>query len=331
MPIEAVVIFNPIEVVEVKTGPAGPPGPAGELSNPVNHIEFDLTPAIPSSAGAGTMYWNPDDNTVDIIVNAVVLQVGQEFFVRVVNKTGSIIPNGTPVSIIGVQGNRPSVVLTDITNEAHVKGYIGLTTETIADNAQGMVTVFGQARNLNTSTFDIGDRLWVTGTGGITKTEPVSGFVILIGQVLVKSVGNGSILVIYGANEFTAEQMAAIVGAHSPSATNPFMTRFENEIELVVDSAGGLDIDLTANPNATIFYLDSDGTNFTPDVIGETNGTPITLVINLISSAGTIPTIDWCTLGLTSTEPDISAATTTIVLEIDFINGKWFAGASFVV
>jgi hypothetical protein len=146
--------------------------------NLVQNIEcatFNLAPAAP--CGIGEMQWNPDDGTINVglLGGTVVLQVGQEVNAYVVQKTGSTIPNGKAVIVIGVSGDRLEVALTDLTNPAR-SATSGLTTEAIDNNQQGYMTTFGLVRGLDTSMWAEGAFIWADGVtpGELTDTRPVA-------------------------------------------------------------------------------------------------------------------------------------------------------------
>ena len=127
----------------------------------------------------GVISWNSSYGTINVQsdITASVLQVGQETWLRVVNKTGSDVTDGTVVYISGAQGQRPRIGLADADadNQSYV---IGLVTSDIAKNAEGFVTTSGLVNGLNTTGSDVGevwadgDPLWLSGTAGkLTKTE----------------------------------------------------------------------------------------------------------------------------------------------------------------
>lgn len=65
-----------------------------------NALTFDTTPtAVPTSTG--TLRWNPDEDTLDIVQSSSILQVGQELQWNVRNNTASTITEGTPVYVTG--------------------------------------------------------------------------------------------------------------------------------------------------------------------------------------------------------------------------------------
>jgi hypothetical protein len=170
------------------------------LNNPlenVNYIQFNRD--FEGTNEIGKLNWDNTDGTVEVgaLGGDVVLQIGQEAYARVVNKSGAVITNGLAVTIVGAQGQRPKVSLSDIDDPPLNDSVTGLATEDIPNNQQGYVTVFGLVRGIDTSAFSEGDRLWATTAPGIiTNTlPPPPGRKVFVGTVVVAGPANGSIFV----------------------------------------------------------------------------------------------------------------------------------------
>lgn len=153
---------------------ANKPATLDAMFNNINYIDFDTT-ATPTSQ-VGRMNWNDTDGTLDLVLKGgnVTLQVGQEQHIRVLNKTGATLTEGTIVYITGAQGNRLTVVKAQANGEISSARTIGMLTENIANNAEGFVTVSGLVRNINTSAYTEGSALWLSPTiaGGFTTEKP---------------------------------------------------------------------------------------------------------------------------------------------------------------
>jgi len=151
---------------------------------------FDTSPAgVPTTEG--TLSWDSDDHTLAVSTqfSNVTLQVGQEIHMRVTNKSSVDIKNGEVVYIDGAQGNRPTIALADASDADKYK-MIGMCTHDIDDNANGIVTVRGIVRELDTNAFTEGDLVYLSATtpGGLQNTMPSSpNFVMQLGVVTIKS------------------------------------------------------------------------------------------------------------------------------------------------
>ncbi len=132
--------------------------------------------------------------------NGVTMNVGQESWIRVRNVSGATIPNGVAVYITGSDAvtRCPTVGLARA-NLLTTADAIGITTESMVNNAIGYVTNFGVVHQLNTSAFTAGATLYLSAitAGMLTTTRPNQpNFTNPIGYCGVSDAATGSILVI---------------------------------------------------------------------------------------------------------------------------------------
>jgi hypothetical protein len=171
--------------------------------NNVNALQFNLTPIHTHSEGS--IHWDADDKTlkVDMEVNGVSLQVGQEIFLRATNKTGSTISNGDVAFLSGSQGQRPKAYLADNTSKVSAHYTIGIATHDIENNRTGYVTTFGYVRDLDTTgtpygeNWGEGDILWLGSTpGSLTNVNPLAPLHrVRVATVITRSATVGILLV----------------------------------------------------------------------------------------------------------------------------------------
>lgn len=170
----------------------------GEYGLTSGYIGFDATPTS-TPTGIGTMYWDTANRTVSLIDGDgdTTLQIGQEQRILVHNNTGSTLTDGQVVYVTGSTGNLPSVALASATIESTSAATIGVVTESISNGSDGFITTSGIVNGLNTLAFNEGDLLWLGTTAGtFSTTKPTSpNHLVLIGYVIKKAGGNGSILV----------------------------------------------------------------------------------------------------------------------------------------
>ena len=89
------------------------------------------------------------------------------------NNSGASIPKGAAVYQTGSSGTVITVALADASGEATAAQTLGLTQETIANNANGYVVAVGELTGVNTSTLTEGQVVWLSETaGGLTTTRP---------------------------------------------------------------------------------------------------------------------------------------------------------------
>lgn len=142
----------------------------------LDYLDFNTT-VTPGVSTEGRVRWNSTDGTLDLgMMNGLVTQqIGQELFIKVINKSGAKIENGSVVYFNGRQGNRPKIALArgDVEATSRVSGVV---TEDINDGDEGFITTFGYVRQIKTNYagWATGDRLWVSTTtaGALTNVEP---------------------------------------------------------------------------------------------------------------------------------------------------------------
>lgn len=171
-----------------------------ELFNSVDYISFDTTNVV-NAPTEGQLTWDTVDKTLSLGLNSghVVLQMGQELHYRVRNNTGSTIPDGTVVRFAGSLGNSGVLLAAPFqangTYESNV--VMGVTTEAIANGADGLVTSFGKVRGINTSAFTDGAILYASPTvaGGFTTTKPDAPNNVVSVAAVISAANNGTIFV----------------------------------------------------------------------------------------------------------------------------------------
>lgn len=168
-----------------------------EIANLDQYAQF--SPISSPSHSEGLVFYDTDRKSLAYYneESDVQLNIGRESFLRVRNDTGSTITNGTPVKITGFQGtqNLPLIAAAQADTEANA-AVVGVTTHDIENNTNGYVTLDGEVRGIDTSSFSAGDELWLDpgSAGGFVNSRPSSpNFARRIGTVVRSSAGNGVI------------------------------------------------------------------------------------------------------------------------------------------
>lgn len=168
-----------------------------EVQTALPKIGLDLTNTVAPSAGQ--MAWNQDEKTIDVGINGVVLQLGQEMMTMVRNGSGSIITQGTVCMSTGTLGASGRIVVgkADMSNPVNAGRIIGIATEDFANGADGFVTYFGKVRTIDTSTWAEGDVLYVSNAvpGGLTNVAPTTGVKQTIARVINSHATVGTLMV----------------------------------------------------------------------------------------------------------------------------------------
>lgn len=162
-----------------------------------NSLKLDTTPTVASPV-VGEIYWDEGNKTPSIqLENDVNLQLGQEIVTLCYNGTGSTIPNGSVVAVTGAQGQRPSIALADADSESTSARTLGITTQAIANGAEGFITSFGFVRGLDTSAITAGVAVYLSQTAGaFTSTKPAApAHLVHLGYVIKSHASAGEIFV----------------------------------------------------------------------------------------------------------------------------------------
>jgi len=145
-----------------------------------------------SSTGTGT-------NWIDLVAD-----VAKRIDVTVKNVSGGSLAKGVVVHAAPTatppSGNVIEVIAADA-NDAAKMPSIGVLNETIADQAEGEAVMFGAVSGIDTSSFSIGDELYVSETAGeFTATKPTAfGSQVQKVAVVIKSHASNGLIKVFGA------------------------------------------------------------------------------------------------------------------------------------
>lgn len=213
----------------------------------------------------GTVSWNTDEETLDLIQNGAVLQLGQEVQYHCRNNTGSTIPNGTAVMATGTIGASGRITIAPMVADGSIapRFFLGIATEDISAGDDGKVTHFGKVRGINTSGFAEGAVLWLDPAvgGGLTATEPTPPNLRIATAFVVSSKNNGTLFV-------RANQGHAIADSHDVEVDTPqtgdVLTynsgRWQNHR---FTTARLTDVDTTGKTNGSVLVYNSSTEKFT--------------------------------------------------------------------
>lgn len=189
----------------------------------VSYIDFDINPSVVEKNGR--VWWNAEENCLNIAIGESVLQVGFEQYMRAENDTGATITNGSVVGFAGVNGE---IKISKYIADGSISSlyFIGVATQDFSNGEIGQVTTFGKVRGLDTSSWSTGTILYASPStsGGLTSTRPTApNEVIVVAAVLVSDATVGEIFVRptipiaydYGSfSDTTVQTLAAISTAY---------------------------------------------------------------------------------------------------------------------
>ncbi len=221
----------------------------GDLEE-VNTIQLDITPTS-TTTNEGELHWNTTDQTLDIHTKwGTTLQTGQEDLVIVYNATGVTISDGTPVHPVGGFNGRPSVAPAIADTHEGFSGEVVITTAEILNGQEGPATRFGKVRDIDTSSFSLGDTLWLSPTtaGEFVATKPeFPNYAIQLGGVTVDDAVNGEIIV-------------GVMGTADDTIINFWNGVFRESFDFTVDATGGVItgtlVPTNGHPDMTMIFSD---------------------------------------------------------------------------
>ena len=141
----------------------------------------------------GNLYYKNADNDVKSLQESPI-----EFTAK--NESGSSVTKGQAVYINGISGSTPTIALADADNASAMPAF-GLLKASANNNAEVIIIISGNLTGLDTSSFAVGDTLYVSTTpGAITNVRP-SGEASLIQNIgkVVRSHASEGIIKVGGA------------------------------------------------------------------------------------------------------------------------------------
>lgn len=166
---------------------------------PQEFLDF-VRDAEPPAYAEGRLFWHKDNGCPAFYpdMSGPIMQVGQEFWVRVKNPGVATMTNGSVVCLNEPDtGNDPVAVLADAASIDTAK-IIGVVTADISPDSSGYATIFGLVRDINTAGFTPGARVFLAAgsPGTFTETVPAApNYSVVVGYVMKAHATAGSIYV----------------------------------------------------------------------------------------------------------------------------------------
>lgn len=127
---------------------------------------------------------------------ATISLEGRALYLHVYNDTGSAISKGKAVYVSGYDSTTglPEVSLADNTSASTARA-IGLVSDDIASAASGKALVYGWFEEVNTLSYSVGDRLFLSTSGNLTNTDPGVNAESQLIATVIKDATAGALLV----------------------------------------------------------------------------------------------------------------------------------------
>lgn len=234
-----------------------------QLNAPAQFTSVQLTGG---TGDQGTLTWNAEQETLDVVQNGAILQLGQESQIHVRNATGATIPKGVAVRATGALGNSGRITIDLMIADGSVPArfFLGITDEEIVADDDGKVVTFGKIRGINTSAYADGTVLWLDPAtpGGFTATEPEAPNIKIAAAFVVSGANNGVLMV-------RADQGSLVADAHDVEVTTPSdgqalvwdntNTRWENH---TLTTRNLSDIDTTGKTTGSVLVYNNTTSKF---------------------------------------------------------------------
>lgn len=139
----------------------------------VVHIHFN-TSFEPDDESPGSLTHNTEDDTLEYWTKSgQVIQLGREVSGLGKNDEGIFLPDGSVVALSGYSGDKRLFIAADGTNISK-SALVGVLTTDCEFNEICPVTVFGDVRDIDTSSWNSGDMLWINPDepGNLTNIKP---------------------------------------------------------------------------------------------------------------------------------------------------------------
>jgi len=157
----------------------------------------------------------------------------------VYNGTGNLIAKGTPLYVVGIQGNYWSVEPAQA-NDSTKMPVVAIAGKDIAAGQQGLGLLKGHIKGVDTDLFEAGDEIWVGATGGYTNVRPKGEDVLVqkLGTV-VKANSDGSGIINLGEVQYNLNPNNIFIGgADSLQTTANLPTVLSDSLDNYVTIAG---------------------------------------------------------------------------------------------
>jgi len=197
------------------------------------------------------------------------------------NAEATTLTTGTVVYLFGGTGDHASVKRADNSSDATSSKTVGLIGAAIASSNNGPVVTRGYVDGIDTSTFSVGDVLWLGKNGAFTTTKPSAPDHLVFVGVVVRSNANGIVYVAtqngYELEELHDVKVSSLANKDVLMWNSASSVWINDQINLGTDTVGDYVQNLVAGTGVTL--TNNSGESATPTVaIGQDVSTTASVV-----------------------------------------------------
>ena len=138
---------------------------------PAETTNYDL----PYPLSSDSVNVHQDIQNLAETIDDLLISIGLPYHtLEVSNTSGVTIVKGDPVYVVGHGATKPRVAKSNASTLATFP-VIGLAQASITNTSDGVVILSGVFSGVDTSSFTVGNRLYVAAGGGLTTTQPTTG------------------------------------------------------------------------------------------------------------------------------------------------------------
>lgn len=347
-------IFSPAYIKNKPTLPST----IGDVTGPSSSVDGDV---VLFDGTTGKLIKDSGVAFSDVMLKSVydtdtdgVVDTAEKIMIEVINHTGATLTKGKIVYInsTSTSSNYPEVLLADNSSEATSSKTIGAIYADIANGATGYIVTNGQVHGIDTSAYNVGDKLWL-GTSGnvittpptqpnhsvfighITRSQAVNGRIFYqiqngfelneLHNVLITTPANNDVLVYESSTSLWKNKTLATILGYTPVPTTRTLTINGTAYDLSADRSWTISSGGMTNPMTTAGDIIYGGASGTPTRLG------IGATATFLQVIGGIPAwFDLFATANTFTAMQTIQSNTNRVLRINGINSGGYASGTTI-
>ena len=207
------------------------------------------------------------------------------------NAEATTLTTGTAVYLFGGTGDHASVKRADNSSDTTSSKTVGLVGASIASSNEGPVITRGYVGGINTSSFSVGDILWLGTSGALTNVKPSAPSHLVFIGVVVRSNANGIVYVAtqngYEIDELHNVKINGVTDGQFLRYNSSSALWVNDTINLGTDTAGDYVQNLVAGTGVTL--TNNSGEGATPTIaIGQAVGTSASVAFARVETTGNV-------------------------------------------